>query len=95
MRTFQEKFKLYEDKFPAWSDQTNGMHQYVLWCALEAEGMGVNLQHYDPLIDRRIESDYGVPATWKLKAEMVFGKPTGQPKEKQFGPLEERVKFFA
>lgn len=29
IRNFQEKFKTYEDKFPGWSEQTNGMHQYV------------------------------------------------------------------
>lgn len=70
------------------------MHQYTLWCALEAEGLGVNLQHYNPLIDTRLETMYGVPPTWSLKAQMVFGKPTGQPGEKQFKPVEERLKFF-
>ncbi|KAI4244969.1 MAG: hypothetical protein L6R42_010315, partial [Xanthoria sp. 1 TBL-2021] len=28
VREFQAKFKTYEDKFPGWSEQTNGMHQY-------------------------------------------------------------------
>ncbi|KAF6225237.1 hypothetical protein HO133_010434 [Letharia lupina] len=94
VREFQEKYKTYEDKFPQWSEQTNGMHQYTLWCALEAEGMGVNLQHYNPLIDTRLETMYDVPATWSLKSQMVFGKPTGQPGEKTFKPVEERVKYF-
>lgn len=94
VREFQEKFKSYEDKFPQWSDQTNGMHQYVLWTALEAEGMGVNLQHYNPLIDARLQTEYGVPETWNLKSQLVFGKPTGQPGEKTFQPIEERVKYF-
>ena len=76
------------------SEQTNGMHQYTLWCALEAEGLGVNLQHYNPLIDTRLQTMYDVPATWSLKAQMVFGKPTGQPGEKAFKPVEERVKYF-
>ena len=58
------------------------MHQYALWCALEAEGLGVNLQHYNPLIDTRLETMYDVPPTWSLKSQMVFGKPTGQPGEK-------------
>ena len=56
--------------------------------------MGVNLQHYNPLIDKRIEADFGVPETWDLKAQMVFGKPTGKPGEKAFGSVEERVKVF-
>ena len=54
----------------------------------------MNLQHYNPLIDTRLETMYDVPPTWSLKAQMVFGKPTGQPGEKQFKPVEERVKFF-
>lgn len=78
----------------AGSEQTNGMHQYVLWCALEAEGMGVNLQHYNPLIDTRLETELKVPVTWSLKSQMVFGKPMGQPGEKQFKPVGERFKFF-
>ena len=68
------------------------MHQYLLWTALEAEGLGVNLQHYNPLIDTRIESEFDVPATWSLKAQMVFGKNVGAPKEKDFGDVEGRVK---
>ncbi|KAK4697705.1 uncharacterized protein P7C71_g422, partial [Lecanoromycetidae sp. Uapishka_2] len=94
VREFQEKFKTYEDKFPQWSEQTNGMAQYIVWAALEAEGMGVNLQHYNPLIDTRLATEYGIPEIWSLKSQMVFGKPTGQPGEKTFQPIEERVKVF-
>ncbi|MCJ1454423.1 hypothetical protein MMC28_004776 [Mycoblastus sanguinarius] len=94
IRAFQEKFKTYEDKFPGWSEQTNGMHQYVLWTALEAEGLGVNLQHYNPLIDVRLQTEFNVPETYSLKAQMVIGKPTGKPGEKTFKPVDERVKFF-
>ncbi|KAL8732080.1 MAG: hypothetical protein Q9166_003034 [cf. Caloplaca sp. 2 TL-2023] len=96
VREFQNKFKTYEDKFPGWSEQTNGMHQYVIWTALEAEGLGVNLQHYNPLIDVRLETEFKVPSTWNLKAQMVFGKPTSGPavQNKEFKPVEERVKVF-
>ncbi|KAL8781228.1 MAG: hypothetical protein Q9213_006081 [Squamulea squamosa] len=96
VREFQNKFKTYEDKFPGWSEQTNGMHQYVIWTALEAEGLGVNLQHYNPLIDVRLETEYKVPSTWSLKAQMVFGKPTSGPavQNKEFKPVEERMKVY-
>ena len=70
------------------------MAQYILWAALEAEGLGVNLQHYNPIIDVRLETEYSVPPTWSLKSQMVFGKPVAEPGEKTFKPLEERVKFF-
>lgn len=74
------------------SEHASGMMQYVIWTALEAEGMGVNLQHYNPPIDTRLETEYGVPPTWSLKSQMVFGKPTGQPGKKTFKPIEERMK---
>ncbi|KAI9872397.1 MAG: hypothetical protein M1830_001696 [Pleopsidium flavum] len=71
------------------------MHQYVLCTALEAEGMGINLEHYNnPVIDARFQTAYQVPVTWSLKCQMVFGKPTVQPGEKPFKPVEERVKYF-
>jgi predicted oxidoreductase (fatty acid repression mutant protein) len=76
------------------SEHTSGMLQYVIWTALEAEGMGVNLQHYNPPIDPRLENEYGVPPTWSLKSQMVFGKPTGGPMEKTFKPIEKRMKVF-
>ncbi|KAL9607599.1 MAG: hypothetical protein Q9167_007503 [Letrouitia subvulpina] len=92
---FATKFKTYAQHFRGWSDQTSGMHQFMLWTALEAEGLGVNLQHYNPLIDVRVATEYGVPEHWMMKAQMVFGKPLGGPNpDKQFQPLEERVKVF-
>jgi uncharacterized protein len=36
--------KTYAGKYPSWRDQTSGMHQLVIWTALEQEGMGVNIQ---------------------------------------------------
>ena len=70
------------------------MHQYVLWTALEQEGFGANLQHYNPLIDQKIASTYDLPADWSLKSQLVFGKSVGDPKEKSFKPVEERMKIF-
>lgn len=73
------------------------MHQYVLWTALELEGLGVNLQHYNPPIDPRLQTEYNIPDTWTLKAQMVFGKPTAPAGEKSFAnphAVEERVKVF-
>jgi predicted oxidoreductase (fatty acid repression mutant protein) len=53
------------------------------------------LQHYNPLIDEKVKKTWNLPASWKLIAQMPFGKPTDQPGEKEFQPLEERVKFFS
>ena len=56
----------------------------------------MNLQHYNPLIDVRLETEYNVKSTWSLKAQMVLGKPTSGPAmdPKQFNPVEERMKVF-
>lgn len=90
----QEKFALYKDNFPVWSEQSSGMLQLVVWTALEAEGYGATLQHYNPLIDDAVRKEWNLPSTWKLIAQMPFGKPTAEPGEKQFQPLEERMKVF-
>jgi predicted oxidoreductase (fatty acid repression mutant protein) len=67
------------------------MHQFVLWAALEAEGFGANLQHYNPVVDRKVQEHWNVPLDWSLKAQLVFGGRAGQLPEKTFQPLEERV----
>ena len=90
----QEQFALYADNFPVWSQQSSGMLQFVIWTALEAEGFGASLQHYNPLIDDKVRAEWSLPESWKLVAQMPFGKPTSQPGEKEFQPLEERVKLF-
>jgi predicted oxidoreductase (fatty acid repression mutant protein) len=90
----QEKFSLYKDNFPVWSQQASGMHQYVIWTSLEIEGFGVSLQHYNELIELEVKKEWDIPTNWKLIAQMPFGKPTAQPDEKQVLPLEERIKVF-
>jgi len=71
------------------------MLQFVVWTALENEGFGATLQHYNPLIDEEVQQTWNVPSSWKLIAQMPFGKPTFEPGEKQFQPLEDRVKFYS
>ncbi|ADL52925.1 nitroreductase family protein [Clostridium cellulovorans] len=94
IKGLQEQFALYKDNFPIWSQQSSGMHQFVVWTALENEGLGVSLQHYNELIENDIKEEWNIPSNWKLIAQMPFGKPTAKPDEKQFNPLEERVKVF-
>ncbi|MGE1126037.1 nitroreductase family protein [Bacillus wiedmannii] len=93
VKSLQEKFAAYAENFPIWSHQASGMHQLVVWTALEAEGLGASLQHYNPLIDDEVKAEWNVPANWKLIAQMPFGNPTAAPGKKEFQPLEERVKF--
>ena len=93
-KSLQSQFELYKDNFPVWAEQSNGMLQYVIWTSLEHEGLGVSLQHYNPLIDEEVKKTFNIPDEWKLIAEMPFCNPTAEPDEKSFRPLEERVKVF-
>jgi predicted oxidoreductase (fatty acid repression mutant protein) len=94
IKSLQEQFALYADNFPIWSDQASGILQYVVWTALSDEGVGASLQHYNPLIDEAVANEFNIPASWKLRAQMPFGKPTAAPGEKEYKPLAERVKVF-
>jgi uncharacterized protein len=90
----QAQFPLYKDNFPIWSQQASGMLQYIVWTLLEEDGLGVSLQHYNPLIDREVFKRWNLPQNWKLIGEMPFGSPLRDPEEKELLPIESRVKVF-
>ncbi|KAI0491121.1 Nitroreductase-like protein [Xylaria cf. heliscus] len=90
--TFQEKFALYKDRFPTWAEHSSAILQYANWTTLEAEGLGANLQHYNPLIDERVAAEWNIPKTWQLTAQLVFGGRAGEPGPKDHLPLEETFK---
>ncbi|WP_372442931.1 nitroreductase family protein [Pseudogracilibacillus auburnensis] len=94
VKSLQEKFPLYAEKFPEYSLQSSGMLQYIVWTALEAEGLGASLQHYNPIIDEAVQKIWDIPAEWTLVSQMPFGKPTAAAGEKQFISIEERMKVF-
>lgn len=94
VKVLQDKFPLYASAFPGFSEHTSGMVQFVVWAALEAEGLGASLQHYSPLIDETIQGEWGIPKTWKLESQMPFGSVVAPAGEKTFAPLEDRVKLF-
>ncbi|MCL2343564.1 MAG: nitroreductase family protein [Firmicutes bacterium] len=91
---FQEKFSTYRDNFPVWSQQASGMLQSNIWTALELEGLGASLQHYNPLIDAAVKAAWNLPESWKLIAQMPFGKPVSPPDAKESVPAGERVRVF-
>lgn len=91
---FQKQFPTYKDNFPVWAQQSNGILQFIVWTSLEIEGLGVSLQHYNPIIDDEVKKEWGIPANWKLIGQMPFGNIIAPPEEKQFQPLEERVKII-
>lgn len=94
IKGLQQKFPLYADNFPIWSQQSSGMLQYIIWTALEIEEFGVSLQHYNPIIDDQVKQEWNIPDEWSLIAQMPFGKPTALPNNKDIMPLVERIKIF-
>ena len=90
----QKKFPTYAENFPIWAAQANGMLQFAIWTALEDLGLGVNIQHYNMLIEEDIRKIFNLPGSWDLVAQMVFGE-----KLKDAPPIEkistgERVQVF-
>lgn len=87
----------YKDKIGEWVHQTDGMNQYFMWVGLEAYGLGVNLQHYNPLIDDPVRKQWSIPSSWDLRAQMVFGtpKPGSEPGPRNDKyPVDERLAVF-
>jgi len=93
IQKLQEQFPTYAHNFPIWSEHSSGMIQYIVWTALELEGLGCSLQHYSPLVDEAVQNEWRVPKTWKLIAQMPFGQPTQAPGDKEFQPIADRVKL--
>ena len=94
VKAMQNKFALYADRFPIWSEQTSAMHQYALWTELSTLNIGASLQHYNPLIDEDVVQAFSIDDNWKLIGQMPFGsieKPAG---EKTYQPLNERMKVL-
>jgi predicted oxidoreductase (fatty acid repression mutant protein) len=91
VKALQEQFPAYADNFPLWSLQASGMAQVNVWTALSSEGLGVNLQHYNPIIDDEVARTFGVPASWKLISQMVVGNPIAEPGPIAKKPVSERL----
>lgn len=94
VKGLQEKFALYADNFPVWSEQAGGMAQHAVWTALANAGIGASLQHYNPLIDAEVAKTWDVPPSWRLRAQMPFGSNEAPFSEKAFMDDAERFKVF-
>lgn len=91
VKGMQEKFALYADNFPIWSEQSGGMAQLAVWTALAEAGIGASLQHYNPLIDAEVARTWSLPAAWKLRAQMPFGSNEQPFADKTF--IDDAVRF--
>lgn len=89
-----KQFAAYADKFPRWAAESNGMLQISVWSALADEGLGASIQHYNPVIDQAVRKLFDVPESWKLNAQMPFGKVEQAPQDKDGEDIDARVKVF-
>ena len=94
VRDMQAAAPLYADKFPIWADQTNAMHQYIIWTALASIDVGANLQHYNPIIDKKVAEEWNIDEHWELNAQMVFGAIEQSASDKAFKPVADRMQVF-
>ena len=94
VESLQQQFELYKDNFPVWALQTSGMMQFSVWTAFATEGLGASLQHYTELIDEQVKKEFNIPESWKMLAQMPFGKIVKGAGEKEFNPIEDKVKVL-
>lgn len=94
IKNLQEQFALYADNFPDWSEQSNGIATANTWVALSEEGLGANLQHYNPVIDEAVAKEWSIPANWKLRAQLVIGSPESPAGEKEYMNDADRFRVF-
>lgn len=90
----QKQFPLYADNFTLWAHQSVGMLEYTVWNLFEEVGLGASLQHYNPLVDEQVAAEWNIPSSWVLNAQMPFGKPQVPAGEKEFAPVDQKVKVF-
>lgn len=91
---FANDFPSYAANFKTWADQANGMLQFAIWTALEEEGLGANLQHYNPIIDDEVKEVFNIPDHYRLIAQMPFGARTAEPDEKEVISGSERMRVL-
>jgi predicted oxidoreductase (fatty acid repression mutant protein) len=84
-------------EFFDWSENSAGILQYIVWTALSIEGIGASLQHFGGMnqeVNKGLLKLLELPEEWQSSAIMPFGVPAAPAGDKQFSPIEERVKVF-
>ncbi|NBI06975.1 nitroreductase family protein [Senegalia massiliensis] len=94
VESLKEQFPLYKESFPIYSLESSGMLQYNIWTGLAINGLGASLQHYTELIEEDVKSEWNIDKSWKLLAQLPFGKKEEDAGEKEFLPLDKRVKIL-
>ncbi|HFF5094380.1 TPA: nitroreductase family protein, partial [Acinetobacter baumannii] len=61
IKSLQEQFELYADNFPIWSEHSTAIAQFAVWNVLAEQNIGASLQHYNPIIDEKINTSFNIP----------------------------------
>ena len=91
VKGLQEQFALYADNFPVWSEHSTAIAQFAVWTALSEQNIGASLQHYNPIVDDEVAATFDIPASWKLRAQLVLGSIEAPAGEKSF--IDDAVRF--
>lgn len=92
IKRLQTQFADYASYFNSWSQQGNGMLQYLVWLALSQEGIGASLQHYNVLIAKDIRKLFDLPDSYFLVSQMPFGNPNSIPADHKAHPKGAKVR---
>lgn len=88
----RRRYPLYAESFHDWVMQSNGMLQFAIWTGLRVLGVGANLQHYNPVIDKMVQNMFDLSESWALVAQMPFGGIGEMPVPKADEDINIRVK---
>ncbi len=91
----EDKFPLYAANFKNWGYQCNAILQFMIWSALANQNIGASLQHYNPIIDEKVKTEFNIPDTWELVAQMPFGGITIEPTPHPVIEDAQNVIFFS
>ncbi|NHC02619.1 nitroreductase family protein [Acinetobacter sp. 187] len=94
VKALQEQFALYADNFPVWSEHSTAIAQFAVWTALAEQNIGASLQHYNPIVDEEVALTFDIPASWKLRAQLVLGSIEAPAGDKTFIDDATRFKTF-
>ncbi len=94
VKKLEQDFPLYADNFYDWSEQAQGSAQLNTWVTLADNGIGANLQHYNPIIDDLVKEAFNIPDNWRLRAQMPFGSIEANAGDKDYMDKADRFRVL-
>ena len=79
----KKEYATYADEMDNWSWQDLGITMVNIWNSLAEINVGVNIQHYNPLIDDEVKATWNIPTNYQLVGQMVYGGIASRPGDKE------------